>query len=110
MPSSRWHAVAACPKERSMISYCTTARVVFPKSLYRVLNGAALLPGCVRRRAVKIAAALVLAAAALSAQDVDKLVETARKEFNVPGIAVAVVKDGRTVLEKGYGIRRVGET
>jgi CubicO group peptidase (beta-lactamase class C family) len=31
------------------------------------------------------------------------------REFEVPGVAVAVVKDGRVVLAKGYGVRRVGE-
>ena len=36
------------------------------------------------------------------------LVERARKEFNVPGIAVAVVKDGHVVELKGYGTRRLG--
>jgi CubicO group peptidase (beta-lactamase class C family) len=27
----------------------------------------------------------------------------------VPGLAVAVVKDGEVVLTKGYGVRRLGE-
>jgi CubicO group peptidase (beta-lactamase class C family) len=27
----------------------------------------------------------------------------------VPGIAVAIVKDGRVVSEKGYGVRRLGD-
>jgi len=31
------------------------------------------------------------------------------KEFGVPGMAVAVVKDGQVVLAKGYGVRRAGE-
>jgi CubicO group peptidase (beta-lactamase class C family) len=31
------------------------------------------------------------------------------KTFEVPGMAVAVVKDGRVVLAKGYGVRRLGE-
>jgi len=39
---------------------------------------------------------------------VDSTVEHARKEFNVPGISVAVVKDGKVVLAKGYGVRRMG--
>ncbi len=65
-----------------MISYCTTGKCL----------------------------ALALAAAAVcAAQDVDALVERARKEFDVPGIAVAIVKDGKVVLEKGYGVRRIGQ-
>lgn len=39
---------------------------------------------------------------------VDSTVEHARKEFNVPSISVAVVKDGKVVLAKGYGVRRLG--
>jgi len=31
------------------------------------------------------------------------------KTFEVPGLAVAVVKDGQVVLAKGYGVRRLGE-
>ena len=37
------------------------------------------------------------------------MVERARKEFDVPGIAVAIVKDGKVVLAKGYGVRKQGE-
>ena len=29
--------------------------------------------------------------------------------FTVPGLSVAVVKDGKVVLAKGYGIRRMGQ-
>ena len=36
-------------------------------------------------------------------------VERARQEFDVPGIAVAVVKDGKVVLAKGYGVRKLGD-
>jgi CubicO group peptidase (beta-lactamase class C family) len=43
---------------------------------------------------------------ALSALDAD--VERARREFEIPGLAVAVVKDGRVVLARGYGLRRLG--
>jgi len=32
------------------------------------------------------------------------------KEFQVPGIAVAIVKDGKVVLAKGYGVRKLGES
>jgi CubicO group peptidase (beta-lactamase class C family) len=53
---------------------------------------------------------LLLAASLCPAQDyVDRVVERARKEFDVPGIAVAIVKDGDVVLAKGYGLRKQGE-
>jgi CubicO group peptidase (beta-lactamase class C family) len=32
------------------------------------------------------------------------------KAFEVPGLSVAVVKDGAVVLARGYGVRRLGET
>ncbi|WP_276131942.1 serine hydrolase [Polluticoccus soli] len=36
---------------------------------------------------------------------IDSLVERTLKAFDVPGIAVAVVKDGKLVHSKGYGVR-----
>lgn len=37
----------------------------------------------------------------------DQLVENTLKTFNVPGIAVAIVKDGKVVLSKGYGVKSI---
>src|SRR3989339_212927 len=37
--------------------------------------------------------------------EIDKLVERTMATFNVPGIAVAVVKDGKVIHSKGYGVR-----
>jgi CubicO group peptidase (beta-lactamase class C family) len=49
--------------------------------------------------------------AALPAQfaDFDAYVDAARKRFDVPGIAVAIVKDGKVVMERGYGVREIGK-
>src|SRR5499433_4262782 len=41
--------------------------------------------------------------------DLDAYVARALKEFDVPGLAVAVVKDGKVALVKGYGVRKLGE-
>jgi CubicO group peptidase (beta-lactamase class C family) len=38
----------------------------------------------------------------------DSIVERVMKEFNVPGVSLAVVKDGKTLLTKGYGVRKLG--
>lgn len=43
--------------------------------------------------------------AQITEAQVDDVVERTRKAFNVPGIAVGIVKDGKLVLAKGYGIR-----
>ena len=32
------------------------------------------------------------------------------KTFDVPGMAIAIVKDGKVVMAKGYGVRKMGET
>jgi CubicO group peptidase (beta-lactamase class C family) len=42
-------------------------------------------------------------------QDFDAYVEGVRRQFDVPGIAVAIVKDGKVVLERGYGVRELGK-
>src|SRR6266446_7983851 len=40
----------------------------------------------------------------------DSFVARVLKTFEVPGLAVAIVKDGKVVLAKGYGVRKLGET
>jgi len=40
----------------------------------------------------------------------DAYVESVQKEFEVPGIALAIVKDGKVVVAKGYGVRKLGES
>jgi CubicO group peptidase (beta-lactamase class C family) len=43
-------------------------------------------------------------------KDLDDYVAKALHEWEVPGLAVAVVKGDRVVLEKGYGVRKLGES
>ena len=45
--------------------------------------------------------------AQISEKQVDELVESTLKSFDVPGIAVAIVKDGKIVLSKGYGVKSI---
>lgn len=67
------------------------------------------------RNSFAISLTLLLLAAPAPAQDLDRarldaVVERVRQTFEVPGIAVAVVKDGRVVLQQGYGVRKLGGT
>ncbi len=41
--------------------------------------------------------------------DLDGYVAQVMQAFQVPGLALAVVKDGRVLLAKGYGVRKLGE-
>jgi len=40
----------------------------------------------------------------------DKYIEREMERWNVPGAAVAIVKDGKVIAMKGYGIRETGKT
>ncbi len=58
---------------------------------------------------------LMLHAAPAAAQQpdlarLDRAIAAARDAWGVPGLAVAIVKDGQTVLAKGYGVREMGST
>lgn len=57
-------------------------------------------------------AGLVFCCGALAADGVppgfDDYAARVLREFHVPGIAVAIVKDGRVLMAKGYGARRIG--
>ncbi|HET6579301.1 MAG TPA: serine hydrolase [Gemmatimonadales bacterium] len=67
------------------------------------------------RFATALAAAAMLSTPALAQKPAapppgfDAYVAGVMKAFNVPGVAVAIVKDGRVVLAKGYGVRRLGD-
>jgi CubicO group peptidase (beta-lactamase class C family) len=73
-----------------------------------------MLKASPRRLALAFAA---LAATFASAQatstapppDLDSYVAASMKTFDVPGMAVAIIKDGKIVVAKGYGVRRLGD-
>jgi CubicO group peptidase (beta-lactamase class C family) len=39
----------------------------------------------------------------------DSYIQRVMQTFTVPGLSVAIVKDGKVVLAKGYGVRRMGD-
>jgi CubicO group peptidase (beta-lactamase class C family) len=62
-----------------------------------------------------IALAALLCASTLGAQsdaknaEFDAYVAQAMKDWMAPGLAIAVVKDGKVVFAKGYGVREIGK-
>lgn len=72
-----------------------------------------------RLRVTAVLAWVVLAAAGTQAQQAasataplknfDEFVGKVIQTFEVPGVTVAIVKDGRVVLAKGYGVRKLGD-
>lgn len=62
------------------------------------------------KRIPALAAALALSAAPAAAQDVaafSATVDSLRQAARIPGLAIAVVRDGRVVLARGYGFADV---
>lgn len=51
---------------------------------------------------------LVSGAAGQQTADIDAFVERVRTAFDVPGISLAIVKDGKVVVAQGYGVRTTG--
>lgn len=47
----------------------------------------------------------IIHAQILTSAEIDRLAERSLKTFDVPGMAVAVVKDGKIIHAKGYGVR-----
>lgn len=73
------------------------------------------MPNLVRRLAC---AALLLFAISIGhaqdtsglIQELDDYIEAARQEWEVPGLSVAIVKNGKLLLSKGYGLRSLAST
>jgi CubicO group peptidase (beta-lactamase class C family) len=60
--------------------------------------------------AVVIALPATLAAQSTAPADLDAYVASSMKTFDVPGMAVAIVKGGKILVAKGYGVRKLGDS
>jgi CubicO group peptidase (beta-lactamase class C family) len=59
--------------------------------------------------ALALLASPIVAAAQQAPPKFDAYVRRVMETFTVPGLSVAVVKDGKVILAKGYGVRRMGD-
>jgi len=51
--------------------------------------------------------ALAAPAPQATIQGIDEFIDSVMKEWKIPGLAIAVIKDGQVLLSKGYGLRDV---
>jgi CubicO group peptidase (beta-lactamase class C family) len=67
---------------------------------------------CLRRLPIVfVVLVFVACASAQSAPaDLDSYVASSMKTFDVPGLAVAIVKDGKILVARGYGVRKLGDS
>jgi CubicO group peptidase (beta-lactamase class C family) len=69
-----------------------------------------------RRKVTVIIVLLVLAlggpayAQEAPSKDFDDYVNKALKDWDVPGLAIAIVKNDQIVFARGYGVRKFGDT
>ena len=59
--------------------------------------------------ALTLASAAYAQSRAAAPADLDAYVARVMKTFEVPAVSLAVVKDGRVVVAKGYGVRKLGD-
>jgi CubicO group peptidase (beta-lactamase class C family) len=87
--------------------------MMFSRTLISAAAAAALLLAagtCAAAPATaQTAAATPVDPADVPAYNLDADVNRVLKTFQVPGIAIAIVKDGKVVTAKGYGVRKLGE-
>jgi CubicO group peptidase (beta-lactamase class C family) len=74
-----------------------------------------------RRRRARLATLCILCALALKSSgraqasapappvDLSTYIAASMKAFSVPGLALAIVKDGKIIVAKGYGVRKLGD-
>ncbi|MEJ0101631.1 MAG: serine hydrolase domain-containing protein [Bacteroidota bacterium] len=39
----------------------------------------------------------------------DSYIERGMKQWQIPGLAIAIIKDGKVIVKKGYGVREIGK-
>ena len=42
-------------------------------------------------------------------KELDFYIDNARVEWNIPGLAIALIKDGKVIYEKGFGVKELGK-
>ena len=96
--------------KRSSLCFALAGRTAGAAALLVFAASAgAQAPSASNRTPPAISAATPSPALPAQLDDFGAYVDSARKTFDVPGIAVAIVKDGKVVMEQGFGLREIGK-
>ena len=49
----------------------------------------------------------IFAQSSFITDSLDSYIQQGMKDWNIPGLAIAIVKDGKVVVMKGYGVRNI---
>ena len=74
------------------------------------IAAAILLVFSIGSAAAQTAAAPAVLSIPAAAYDLDADVARSMKTFDVPGMAIAIVKDGKVIAARGFGVRKLGES
>jgi CubicO group peptidase (beta-lactamase class C family) len=85
-----------------------TSRAARARALFPALSIASVVLVSAPQARAAEAAAADTSATALSS--LDAFIESAMKDWRVPGLGLAVVRDGEVVLARGYGVREKDKT
>lgn len=100
-------AVARRHGERWSVTIFDMANAVSGKRDAQIELIGRLLPKGYSRETFAGKTALTLDAARIEA--LKQFVEDARQQFDVPGVAIGIVQDGKVVLAEGFGVRALGK-
>jgi CubicO group peptidase (beta-lactamase class C family) len=67
-----------------------------------------VIAGCIVAGSISVTGASAQEGSRWSEAGIDSVVARVMKEFQVPGVSLAVVKEGTTLLAKGYGVKKLG--
>ena len=73
------------------------------------LSGQAIVPQAFASEAPLSETGTSFSRSGLTSREIDQLVEKVMAKFQVPGIAVGIIKDGKVIHAKGYGVRNVNK-
>jgi len=113
----RWVYAAMRPEGERFFVIATSCVLIFREVIREIIKfGESMRQPLLKYYAITVVTACLLSfteaqspAPSAPPADLDSYVAATMRTFDVPGMAVAIVKDGKVVVAKGYGVRKLGD-